>query len=265
MRSDFTFYLESNLEIHVEVWGYVNKDSIHSREKAYYQKRIKKENLYKESNHILIGLDYEIFQGKYDDIQTRLYDIFNPYLKLKYKNVDQKLIIPSYKLTDSELLSEIMKFSKDDFTFPKQRVLTDNGVTGLYLEVINRHGSYYNFAEMFGKTTHYKTGKWNQEKIFAVFKYMIDSYGHLLMNDEIKNNAKDRKLTGIIENSNYLFGGLVEARFSFYEYCNEVNIQIPNLDMEYLHNLINCRRGFTFKVSTKERVERAKNIIAKCI
>jgi hypothetical protein len=266
LRSDFTFYLENGEIIHVEVWGFSKNDNQSSRAKTYNKKRIKKEKLYENYNYKLIGIEYELFRGKYDEVQSRLFEVFSPYLSLKYKFIQQKLIIPPTKLSDEELLTEILKYKSDsDSMLPESRILQENGVSGLYLEAVKRYGSYFDFAQKFGMYTHYQINKWDKDKIFECFEYMINTYGHVLMKDEVKANVQDRKLTGIIESSKKFFGGLVEARFSFYEHCIVSNTPISSNDIMYLDNLIHSRKGFNFWASTEERIERAKYIISNAI
>lgn len=263
LRSDFTFYLQENHEIHVEVWGYAKGAVTHSREKSYNEKRIKKEKLYREYNHTLIGIDYEIFQGKYEDIQSRLFEIFSLYLDLKFKQVSQEVFIPPNKLSDDELCEEIMKYSNDKNMFPKTEVLVENGRTGLYKEAVNRYGSYFNFANKYGKYTFYQYKKWDSETLYKAFNYMQKEYGYILKIEDLRKKTKDRNLTGIAEYSNRVFGGYINARLSYYDYCADNQYNIPDLDIQYLDSLINCTNGFNRRIATDERIKFATLILDK--
>lgn len=259
LRSDFTFYLD-NKEIHVEIWGYSQTDKSSERSINYNKKRIMKEKLYSKSKHDLISINYEIFQGKYKDIQNRLYEIFNPYLKLKFKNVKQEKFIPANKLSDKELLDEIMKFSSDNHTFPMQSTLQENGLYYLYEEILNRGHDYYGFAKKFGKTTHRKLNAWNKETIFNTFDYMISNYGHILRTEEIKKN-RDEIIKGIVEGSKKIFGTITEARICYYEYIASNGIKLSESDLEYIDNAINIRKGFNRTYMTEERINRLKIVL----
>ena len=264
-RSDFTFYLLDNKIIQVEVWGYSKNDNSSKRAISYNIKRQLKEKLYKECNYILIGIDYEIFykQG-YNGIQNSLYELFKDYIDLKYKYVNQEIIIPSCKLTDKELLNELMKYSSDKNMLPLQDILDKNNKSGLYLEVIKRYGSYYNFANTFGKHTYSKFNEWTQDNIFEGFKYMINNYNHILKNEEYKQlSSKDRNITGFMEIVKKYFSSYIDARLCFYEYCLNNSLTIQEDDILYLYNLINIKKGFNKKTATNERIEKASYILNK--
>lgn len=260
LRSDFTFYLEDDKEIHVEIWGYSQKDKSSERSVNYNKKRLLKEKLYTRNNIHLIGIDYEIFQGKYENIQNRLYEIFSLYFKLKFKNVEQEKFIPTNKLTDEELFSEIMKHSNDNNIFPMQSVLQEKGLYNLYVEILNRGYDYYGFAQMFGKTTNRKLNAWNKDSIFKTFDYMTSKYGHVLGGEDIKKN-KDRTIKGIIEGSKKIFGSFVEARICYYEYISSENLTLSDFDLEYIDNAINIRKGFNRNYMTEDRINRLKNVV----
>lgn len=264
-RSDFTLYISNNKIIHVEVWGYLKNDFITKRGIAYNKKRLLKEKLYDEYNYILIGLDYEIFyKQNYKDVYSNLYNIFKDFIYLKYQSIKQEILIPPSKLSDKDLFIEIMKYSDNKNILPAQSILTKNKRSGLYLEVLNRYKSYYDFAQSFGKHTYYQFDKWNKDNIFPGFIYMINTYGHILKNNEYKQlSSKDKNITGFMEGIKKYFDTYIDARLYFYEYCLINNIFISQLEITYLNDLIDCKNGFNKKTATEIRQNKAKDILNK--
>lgn len=262
LRSDFTFYLENEKEIHVEVWGYSQTDKASKRSITYNEKRIVKETLYNESGYLLIGINYETFQGKYSEVQNKLYNIFSPYLDLDYKNVDQKSFIPSNKISDKELLNEIMKYSDDEVMLPKQSKLQKEGVSFLYIEAINRYGNYYKFAEKFGKLSLRKRKAWQESDIFETFDYMVNHYGFILKNEHLKK-VKDVKIVGVDQGAKKVFGSFIRAKVIYYDYLTESNIQLSKEDKNYIDDAINLKNGFNKTYITDELFTMMKNIQKK--
>ena len=72
LRSDFTFEFENEL-YHVEVWGVPKKDKSSTRAKAYNEKRILKEKLYKMNNINLISIDCEYLLPRKSDMSKEKY------------------------------------------------------------------------------------------------------------------------------------------------------------------------------------------------
>lgn len=262
-KSDFTFYKNDGSEVHVEIWGFVKNVYNHPREKSYNEKRILKEELYRKNNYTLISIEYDLFKKSYEDIQNCLYDIFKDYLNLDLQPVSNTLLIPPTKMSDEDLLTEIMKYSDDPNVFPYQKVLTENNVSLLYLETIKRYGSYYNFANLYNKFTHYQYKKWDSRSIFEVFQYMLTKYNHILKIDELKlYNKHDKNIVGIIESSKKIFGSYIDARLQFYLYCIKNEISVSKSDISYLYDLANIKRGFNKKTATIDRQTKAQFIIS---
>lgn len=111
-RSDFTFYLENNMELHIEIWGYKKEDKS-SRGKQYNLKRQNKERLYKKyENIILISIEFEDYYCSYDEMQNNFYNKLSSYLNLNLNKVDW-IALKSYEdLTEEKLIEEIQKFEK---------------------------------------------------------------------------------------------------------------------------------------------------------
>jgi len=158
-RSDFSFHSDNNIDIdkdiHVEVWGFkASETKINEKAPQYYETKKVKEDLYtKYSNElILININYEIFNKKYDEIQKYLYELFSPYVGLEFKNVSYKKLLSSSVLNDEELFKEVMKISPDGVTFP----LTSNLLaysSGSYAQILKRGYTYKQFANKYGVKT----------------------------------------------------------------------------------------------------------------
>jgi hypothetical protein len=259
LRSDFTFFLEDGKEIHTEIWGYSKKDKASKRSVSYNEKRVKKEKMYEESEHILIGIDYEVFQGKYDVVQKRLYEIFNPYVNLGIATVDQHRFIPTNKISDEELLKELMKYSEDGETLPKQEYLTELRLSGLFLEAIKRYGTYFNFAEQMGVKSLRVRHEWDKQSVYDKFDYMITEYGTILKSNELRYN-RDRDLRGFETGAKKVFGTILKARISYYEYIISKEESISDKELSYIEDAIHIRKGFNKRYMTKEILDRFKKI-----
>jgi hypothetical protein len=118
----------------------------------------------------LISVDFDVFNKKYKEIQVELYKILQPYLKLKYKKIDYKLLIPTNTFSDDELFSEVMKYSPDNIRLPK----TSDIDKMIHLEILKRFGSYKDFAKNFNKDTIVETTSWSDEKIFEILTQMTN-------------------------------------------------------------------------------------------
>jgi len=261
LRSDFTFYLKNDKEIHVEIWGYSKTDHVSKRSVRYNIDRKLKKKLYSQSDHHLVEIEYEIFQDKYIDIQSNLSAIFSSLFKLDFKFVKQEKFIPTSELTDSELFTEVMKYSYKDNRLPEQKILSENGKWKLVSEVLKRYDSYNQFAEEFNKTTVRSRGKkWADIDVFNKFDYMVSKYGYVLKSTKIKA-IKNSHINNIEYFSRKVFGGFFEAKLSYFEYLTRENKQISNLDIQYIIDASKMSRGFNRKYLTDERLSRFKNIL----
>jgi len=264
-RSDFAIHLSSGEIIQIEVWGFPKDDDVTKRGIVYNNKRKLKEKLYKDNNYRLISIDYETFYKQhYNDILISLKDIFKDFIDLKCEHIEQEIIIPPNKFNDIELLQEIMRYGYDKSILPTQGVLSKNGKSRLFLEALKRYGTYYNFAKKYGKFTSYQVNKWNKNNIFDGFKHMLETYNHILKNNEYKKMSSfDRNITGLAEATKKHFGTYIDARLCFYEYCLDTNFIIQEQELLYLSDLINCKNGFNKITATKIRTDKAKYIVNK--
>ena len=232
-RSDFMFDLDDNKKLHIEVWGYdTNTNSSICEE--YNKKRKIKEQLYEKykDSIILVSTEQNIFNNKYENIEKELYNIFSKYLDLKYKDVDYRLLIPSTKLTDEDLLNNILKLSKDKNYLPSTKSIHDNGMSGLHIEILKRYNSYLDFANKFNKKLLFTEYKWDKELIFSFFKQIADD-----------NKLIDKNNLEIICKNSYAnlckFGGIVKLKLEFLNDYLISNNYIPYIEINWLVELSN--------------------------
>ena len=109
---DFRAKLLNGDYIWIEVWGGLRGGFFNTYEEAF---KIKKE-LYKKHNLTLISLYPTDFDKKtYNEVQERLFEIFKPFIDLKYEKIDIKLISCYKNISDNEMLKELMAYSEDGF------------------------------------------------------------------------------------------------------------------------------------------------------
>ena len=251
-RSDFTFYLENNKELHVEVWGF--RESENSTEKAiHYQKTRKfKEVLYEKYSDdiILISINYELFDKKYDEIQKHLYNLFSPYVNLKFKNVSYKKLLSPSLLTDDELFNEAMIVSPDGITLPMTSDLIKHSA-GLYYQILKRGYTYGGFAKKFGVKTKQDKIEWSKKLIFEYFEEII-KVGKVI---NIKSmNEQHSNLADILKK----YGYVTKLKI---EYFSKIN-SIPEQELKWIKNLIDKDINSTAKYSKKD-IDKAKQILEK--
>jgi len=232
-RSDFMFTLDNDIKLHIEVWGYnVNLKSNICKE--YNKNRKIKEQLYNKykDNIILIGIEPEVFNNKYENIEKELYNIFSKYLNLKYKDVNSRLLIPPTKLTDEEILDSILNLSNDKNYLPTTKDIHKNGMSGLHIEILKRYNSYLDFANKFNKKLLFIEYKWNKELIFSFFKQITDD-----------NKLIDKNNLEIICKNSYAnlckFGGIIKLKLEFLsDFLIESN-NIPDIEINWLVEVSN--------------------------
>lgn len=262
-KSDFTFYLDNDKIIHCEVWGgYKNTSS-----KYYnYDKDMKKKiELYNKYNIRYISVYPNIFHNSTKNIQKSLYNIFKPYLNLKYKKIDNKLLLSSRqlkKITDEDLFNELLKYSDDKRYLPSTAHLRRIGKEHIYVEVLKRYDNYIDFANKFNKSLlHVNNNYWTKDKIFERFDYMIDNYGKILSSVEMmKLNNIDTNIRNVIDRI-YSFGSLADMKLEYFKnkIDNNNNYIITDKDKRYLFLL---SKGSDSRVN-KEQQKQAKEILDK--
>jgi len=190
-RSDFTFYLENNKTIHCEVWGYP-KELKSSLGIAYNKNRKIKEILYEKHNVEYISIEHDVFINGLEHMQTELKNIFNDFIINKDLVLSVEYLLPPYKLSDTQILERMMKFSEDKNTLPSCSHLRDIGQRMLYEEVIKRYKTYKTFADKFDKKL-LSDVYWDTEKahksIYDICNELNkDVFSNNLLEKVIKNN-----------------------------------------------------------------------------
>lgn len=266
-KSDFTFILENNEEIHVEIWGGMK---VSKNQNSYfdYDEAMKiKIDLYNRYNIKLISISPIIFNGSAKSIKKKLFDIFNPILNLKHKNIKNDNLFCNIRLktiSDEELCTELMKYSSDENSLPTSNYLRTIGKEYLYWEVLKRYDSYVDFANKFNKTTKRKqNGYWTKENIFKAFDYMIENYGRILNVEEIKKNNSDTNIRNLADRI-MANGGSNQLKL---EYLKEriiiKNKPVSHHEIKFLHNVSNNKGTGIKNRITNSQIELANIILEK--
>jgi len=251
-RSDFTFYLESDKELHVEVWGFKKSEMGSNIAIQYHKTRITKENLYRKYSDkiILISINYELFDKKYDDIQKDLYKLFAPYINLKFKNVSyNKLLSPSL-ISDQEIFNSIMEISPDGITFPTTMDLTSYN-SGLYTQILKRGYTYNEFANKYGVKTKLDKTDWTKKLVLEHFHNILKT------GKEINKQTMNEQYSGLSE-ATEKFGYTTKLKIDYFSKTND----IPSQELDWVINLANNTTKTT-SVYSKAEVNKAKKLLDK--
>jgi len=251
-RSDFTFYLENDKDIHIEVWG-VKATEINSERAVHYHKIRKiKEKLYEKYSNdlILISINYEIFDKKYDEIQKHLYDMISPYIDLKFKNVSYKKLLSPSSLSDDEIFNEVMMISPDGLTLPTTTDLQMYSA-GLYYQILKRGYTYYEFADKYGVKTKLVKVNWTKKLIFEHFSEILKS-GKVI--DKQTMNEQYSNLSCATED----FGYVTKLKIDYFYKQNK----IPSQELDWVINLANGITKTTANYS-KSEINKAKKLLDK--
>ena len=262
LRSDFTFYGLSNEVYQVEIWGYFEDDNVSSRSNQYNIRRKEKEKLYKDNSINLISINPNTFNSSLDIIQEKLFDIFQPYIKLGLSKIAIKYMINPNKLSDEELLARFMEYSEDDMHLPKQEIIQRNEPT-LFNEMIRRYGNQNSFAKEHNKLTYSKVGLWDIDLALRIFNHMHETYGYVLSTNEMRDNGlikTDNMLIGFKNGIQKVFGNTADGYLYYYNYCIENKLKLHDKDLSYLKNL-SVGHYFNGLTATPERKSKALEIL----
>lgn len=182
--------MNSGETYHLEIWGYKEEDANGKRSRQYCKKKAEKIELYKKYNINLISIENDVFSNSFDSIQNRLSFILFPILNRKFEIVDHSFLINPNKISDDELFHEIMKFSNDSLTLPKENDFNDDNKY-LFLEAIKRFGNYGNFAKRYNVCTNNKLGYWSNASATARQLQDLVDVQKTLTHSEIVDNAND--------------------------------------------------------------------------
>ena len=254
-RSDFMFETKDDFFIHCEVWGMECM-------KGYEEVKNYKLELYNKYNIPLTSLDYSVFTQSYKKTQEVLHKIFSRYMELEFKTFDNEIIIPYMKMSDEDILNELLKHSKDGETLPTVKYLKKNHIYMLYYEANKRYNGYYNFAAKFGKkTTRVDVklcGEENAKRLFNLYLQMINEFGYI-PNKELIENRKEYKTSLSIEMQQY--GGKIGAKLAFYQYCYDNKIKLTDRELLYLSHIFNGKNKRVSNFSTSEHKKLAMNLL----
>ena len=251
-RSDFTFYLENNKELHIEVWGFKKSEISSERAKEYHKVRSIKENLYQKYSNdiILIGIDYEIFDLKYDEIQKYLYSLISPYINLKFKDVSYKKLLSPSLISDDEIFNGIMEISSDGKTFPTTIELCSYN-SCLYSQILKRGYSYNEFANKYSVKTKLDKKYWTKKLVFEHFSNILNE------GKFINKQSLNEEYNGLSE-ATEKFGYMTKLKLEYFIKLNE----IPNQELDWVINLANNTTKTTSNFS-KTEVNNAKKLLDK--
>ena len=142
-QSDFSFYFEDGIEIHIEIWGYP-KTNIDKRATSYNKERKIKELLYEKYKHkiILISIEYEDFQGNYKNIVNKLHTKLSKYLNYDFKIVENNKIRPKNLLSEIKIYEILLEYGNNKIPKVKELQSTTDGAS-LYYLILKNMVDYY--------------------------------------------------------------------------------------------------------------------------
>lgn len=261
-RSDFTFFDDNDTPYHIEVWGYYDTDNKSSRSFDYNKNKKKKLKLYKEYLIEVISITPDIFNGTITSTQNKLLKLLQPYLSLQLKVIDNCAMKNPLKMSDEEILSHIMQYTKDDKFLPRYETLEKKDQSVL-TEIIKRYENYNNFAKAFDKLTQNKRGLWDADFINKIMNYSRNKYGFIPTRTQIKTKTpfkQDKMFKGFCDGIKHKFKCSVDCYLSYYEKCSNDRIILSPEDMKYVTKFYNGR-GFKSEFLTEERLLIASKII----
>ena len=261
-RSDFTLYPENNKIIHIEVWADNEKrGETTDHFKNYLSTRKEKERLYNlYSNEItLISIEPSIFSSNLKSIQQRLYNIFKDYITLKYKTIDYNLLLPYNSLSEEQIFLKLMEYSPDNNRLPyTEEIKKIKGGYRLLIDINKRFGGLTYFSKKYNKKMSCKRDYWNDNRVFEIYDYMINTYGKFYSKEDNKKK-KDINLNGFFS---YINIGFMNSKLKYYEYLLDNNIILNEFLFDYLSNVANNNLKHVTSI-TKEQQELANQILIK--
>lgn len=272
---DFVLTSPSNNKIWVEIWGGYKKNTTSTKFKDYNYKHDVKIDLYNKYNYNLISLYPNFFDNKkYEDLQNDIYELFKDKIICKNKCIpDITKIIPYSILNEQELLEKVMSYSKDKNILPGTKFLHSKN-DRLGREIDKRYGSLSLFAEHIGVEIKHKANNyWTKDKVFSIFCHMIKTYGKILNRTEI-NKIKDNDkiildishvISSINKSSiNKIFkDGLFPLKLKFFEYCLNNNIEIPIVEIKWIHRIFINKTKRGNKLVNDDYQQLAKRILER--
>jgi len=228
--------VDNKNQVWLEYWGgYCDRESNYSLFRTYNEIHAHKLKLYKKYNLKLISIYPKDFARlTYDEKQEYLYEVLNPFMNFKYKHIENEIIIPPNKLSDEDLLINVMQYSEDEEFLPYASWLNAHK-TSLYTEIISRFYNYQNYGDLNNKRMRSKERYWNKDEVFERFDYLTRTYGEITTEIHIKKLPEyDVKLKGMCD---YIknYGGLMKFKLEYFDKLNDIS----DKEIQYLTNIMN--------------------------
>lgn len=225
-RDDFTFKTEK-FDLFVEVWAYGegNKNLNSKFCMQYLKSRKIKESLYKKYNMKLISVEPEVYNGSYEEIQKGFYNIFKDYFNLDFKIINYEKLISPVKMTDDEILEEVLKYKEGD-----RLPATCDIPCSLHMEILKRFKTYRKFSEKYNIKTKRDITDWNIELIFQYFDKLI------VMNKTIETKNLLKLKVGL-PSAIQKFGSLTHLKLLYF--LDNKHKSLPKGEIEWLTKIAN--------------------------
>jgi len=261
-RSDFTLYTKDNNVIHVEVWA----DNEKIKEtvgyfKDYLSVRKEKERLYDlySDKICLISIEPSTFSGNLKSIYNKLYKIFKQYINLEFKTIDYELLLPFNSMSEEQTFLKLMTYTGDSMRLPYiEEIKSKNGGYRLLLDINRRFGGISYFSKKYNVKMSCKINYWNEEKVFEIYDYMIDTYGKFYSKEDNKK-IKDDNLKGFYSYVEQNIG-VINSKLKYCEYVLNKNTNLNGYLFEYINGVINNRVKRVTTI-TNDQQELAKKIL----
>lgn len=262
---DFVLYpIEYPDGIWIEVWGGYGKGLPN-----YIQKHDLKKKIYEKYNKRLVSIYPKIFDKKsFEDIQSSLYDILNPYIKLKYKKIDNALLSCYKSISNDDLLKEVMKLTDNQkgILLPTFTKIKESD-SSLYYEIIRRFKTCENFGKVMNKIVAVETRDYsNQEEVYKYYDYMINKYNKILNRNEvldyIDNDDMIKAYNKVLKNV-HKYGGIYNLRIGYIERMVDNNIKIIPSELSWLYSTSRYtpKKNTKKQLITKEHIEKMNKLI----
>jgi hypothetical protein len=177
---------------------------------------------------------------------------------LEFKKVSNEYLISPQKLSDKEILDEIMKYSDNEQYLPTQNTLIENGLYYFVGEIRRRHDSYLSFAKKFNKALVARKQEWNENTVYTEMLNLINKGIPL-----DRKYFRENNLGGLISFIKLSKKPIHYYKLRFYEeYINQIDV-LPYKEIDYLRNVSINRGSNIMNKVTPEQQEQAKRILEK--
>lgn len=165
-------------DVYIEIWGYTKRSSS-ERSKTYADKRLKKEEFYKQQQLNLLSLNESLFEQPIEDIEQELERIFKEMgisdIPTTEDNTIKNLVNPNCYWTHDKIVEEIESVKADLGRYPETKDLKEIGRSDLYY-AIKEHGGSVKFKKLLGGNLRVQ---WTDELIEQKLREVIADHGSL--------------------------------------------------------------------------------------